>query len=100
MITLTQACDAAPDAVAASRSKMDRDFAPGLFDKALAHHTARQLRADLKKGSTRDVDGFRSQFVGYDWSETYTGRPDWVWFDFFSGTVCYSVSRMHRGLKP
>lgn len=96
--TLAQAMDAAPDDTAACRRQMDAQFAPGLFDKAVEHHAARRLRADADRGTTRDRDGERSRFVSYDWGQHYAANPSHVFFDFFRGHVCNSVSRLARGL--
>lgn len=94
-ITLAQAMEAAATAV-----YLDRQKAPALFDKAIEHHVARGLRADVAKGTTRDRDGWRSGFVAYDWAATYEEAPHFVYWDFFRPAILNSVSRLERGLNP
>lgn len=95
-VTVPEAMRLAPDSVAKDRQQWGAE----LYDKAVAHHTARRLMADTKKGRTRDRDGFHSQYVSYDWADTYVAHPDHIYFDFFKGAVCNSCSRMQRGLNP
>ena len=99
-VTLSQAMNLAPACVGEARAAMDSRFGAGLFDKATEHHEARGLVANLQAGTTRDRDGNRSSFTAYTWADHYTANPDQVWFDFFRGHVCNSVSRMARGLQP
>lgn len=96
IVNLAQAMADSPTAVYLDRKKWGDD----LFDKAVAHHTARRLRADLSAGTTTDVDGQRSRFVQYDWGHEYENAPHHVYFDFFRGAVCNSCSRLARGLAP
>lgn len=95
-ITLDQAMAASPTIVYLDRQKWGGE----LFDKAVEHHRRRKLRADIEKGSTRDVDGWRSQFTAYDWGHEYADAPHHIYFDFFRGTVNNSCSRIQRGLEP
>jgi hypothetical protein len=95
-VTLREAMDLAPTDVAKDRAQWGDE----LYDKAVEHHTAKRLTADTQKGSTRNRDGFASQYVSYDWSERYVANPDHIYFDFFKGSVCNSCSRMQRGLNP
>lgn len=99
-ITLKQAMDDAMQVVMIKKQSADRKFGPGLFEKAIAHHMQRDLRASVVKGSVRDRDGFRSQFVDYDWADVYAENPEYVWTDFFLPFILNSVSRMSRGLEP
>lgn len=94
--TLEAAMRLAPDYVAGDRV----EFGADLFDRAVAHHVKRKLRADIKTGQTRDVDGFHSRYSTYDWAHLYEANPDWIYYDFFSGAVRNSCDRMLRGLEP
>ena len=91
--TLTQAAAIAPDDVSTARQYAEHAFGPGLFDRAIAHHESRGLRATLGVGETRDRGGVCARFVG-----GHTCEPGHVWFDFFRGHIMNSVSRMARGL--
>jgi hypothetical protein len=101
--TMAEAMAAAPDDAQAARQVAGADFGPGLFDRAIAHHAARQLRADVAAGVTRDREGIRARFVSWT-PEDLAGHVDrrgaHVWFDFFRGHVLNSCSRMARGLTP
>lgn len=97
-ITLRQAMEAAGTAVYLDRQKADAQFGPGLFDKAVAYHEKRNLRAYIESGTTWDRDGMRTRFVNYDGGGQYREAPHFVWFDFFRGTIMNSVSRLSRGL--
>lgn len=96
VITLTEAMAEAPTDVHADRQR----WGDALFDRAVEHHTSRNLRANIGNGTTRDKDGIQSRFVAYDWACHYESSPDHVYYDFFKGIVCNSCSRMERGLNP
>lgn len=100
MITLQQAMDVAATTVYLDRRKFDEQFGPGLFDKAVEHHTKKRLRADIETGTTYRERGWVAQFVSYDWEDHYKDAPHFVWFDFFLPIIGNSVSRMSRGLEP
>lgn len=97
-ITLNQAMIAAGTAVYLDKLKADKQFGPGLFDKAVEHHVKRGLRADIKAGITRDREGIKSRFVNYNWAAQYQNAPHFVWFDFFRPAILNSCSRLSRGL--
>lgn len=92
--TLAQASELATDDVASARQYAELEFGAGLFDRAMAHHEARNLRATLGAGETRDSGGIIARYVG-----GHTCQAAHVWFDFFRGHVMNSVSRMARGLS-
>jgi hypothetical protein len=100
IFTLAEAMALAPSEVAEAREYCAKTFGPEYWDKAVAHHEKRKLRADIAEGTTRDCDGWKSGFVGYDWSHEYQDRKEWIFYDFFRGFICNSVSRMARGLQP
>lgn len=81
---------------------LSQRFGLQTVEAACAHHKARNLRADVAKGTTADRDGNRSRFVS--WSEEdaarYEGMPGWVFHDFFRGDIANSCSRIERGLNP
>lgn len=91
--TLAQAAALAIDDVAEARRYAERQFGAGLFDRATTHHEARNLRATLGIGETRDCDGFVARFV-----DGHTCQAEHVWFDFFRESIMNSASRMARGL--
>ena len=99
-VTLADAMQAAGTAVYLDRQKCEEQFGRGLFDKAVAFHQSKNLRADLKNGTVRNTDGWQSGFVDYDWGHVYEEAPHHVWHDFLRGFVINSASRMARGLKP
>ncbi|WP_369662012.1 hypothetical protein [Variovorax sp. V15] len=97
LYTLPQALALAdPSEIAENRSIFGSD----LFAQAVEAQTRNGLRADIVKGSTRDRDGFRSQFIAYDWEATYRENPSHIWSDYFRPAVMNSASRMQRGLAP
>lgn len=100
-ITLSQSLQAAATAVHLDRALADEKFGRGLFDKAVQHHTARRLHANLKTGTVSDRDGWRSRYVrpsDYAGAKAYEGAEHLTWFDFFRGAVMNSASRLSRGL--
>lgn len=99
IVTLAQAMESAATAVYLDRQKANEQFGRGLFDKAVAHHIRRNLRANLKTGETLDCDGWRGRFTAYDWAQVYDSAPHHVYFDFLRGHVMNSASRLSRGLE-
>jgi hypothetical protein len=101
-VTLEQSLEWSATEVYLVRRKAAENWADGaaLFDKAVAHHKARRLRANVKLGTTRDRDGWRSRYVDYDWASDYEQHPSFVFHDFFRGAILNSIDRMARGLEP
>ena len=91
--TLNQAAALAAGDVSEARQYAAQTFGAGLFERATAHHEARNMRAVLGVGETRDRDGIRARFI-----DGHTCEPAHVWFDFFRGHIMNSVSRLASGL--
>lgn len=96
IISLNHAMESAATAVYLDRQKIGGD----IFDKAVAHHSALRLVADIEKGSTKNRHGFVSQFAGYDWQKVYEDAPHFVYFDFFRPAILNSCGRIDRGMEP
>src|SRR5690554_871589 len=100
IITLNEILNAASEVVHLDRREADLQFGAGLFDKAIAHHKKRNLRANVSLGTVHDKHGQKSKFINYNWAHVYDGAPRLIWRDFFLPDILNSCSRMARGFNP
>ena len=98
-ITLNQALETAAQGAYSEAHKRGPEWFAA-WKQALEHHTRRKLRANIKTGTVRDVDGIRAQFTAYDWQDTYTEAPHFIFWDFFAPDLNNSADRILRNLKP
>ena len=101
IVSLNKALADAATAVYMDRQKADAQYGAGLFDRAIEHHVARNLRADTERGITRDRGGQCAAYVSWSGADAaaYIEAPHFVYFDFFRGHILNSVSRLSRGLS-